>query len=364
MGLLRTRLAVGGVSTILVLVLGEVAARVLVATRMDPEKVRILLEDTDVKGRYRAHPRLPYVPDPGFPSHNALGFRGAEIERDKAPGRLRVACLGASTTYGHQLAWREAWPAELERLLVERGYDVEVVNAGVPGWVSLETLVGLEERVLPLAPDLVVVYQGRNELFPQSYRNYEPDYSHYRDPAWNFSSTNTLHKAVFRVSHLALLLCTHRGQRFGWEERLENPVYGCVVKSNAPEVEEIGPFLEDPSRTGAYRHNVEELVRISRAAGARVLLTTFAFRVDDFATGNLPEDPRSYPALDAQVRENNDVVRAIGEERGVSVAETAALAEEPALFRDDCHVTPEGHTRRARIVLERILADGLLPAPD
>lgn len=346
---------------VLVAAAGEVVARVHVARSMDPELLRVYTHLTDVKGRYRSHPRLPYVPTPGYPSHESHGFRGREVEVPKPSGRLRVACLGASTTYGHDLPWTDAWPARLEELLRAEGLDVDVVNAGVPGWVSRETLIGLRERVLPVQPDLVVVYQGRNELFPQSYRGYRPDYLHYRDPRWDFAATNRLHKQVFAVSRLALLLCTWRGQRFGWEQRLENPVYGCNLKENVPTPEEIVRFLADPARTEGYRANVRELVEVARGAGVGVLLCTMAFRSELFATGNLPEDPSTYPSLAAQVEENNAVVRAAAAELGVAVAETARMALEREWFRDDCHMTPAGHRRRAELVLEAIRTAGLLP---
>ncbi len=356
---IAARLGIGCVSGLFLLGLAEVAARVLVR-RMDAEKLRIYTEHTDVKGRYRSHPRLPYVPTPGYPSHNSLGFRGPEVELEKPPGRLRIACLGASTTYGHELAWNDAWPAQLERLLRAEGVDAEVINGGVPGWISLEMRVSLEVSVLPLRPDVVVVYEGRNELFPQSFRDYRSDYSHYRDPHWDFAGTNYVHKEVFRWSRLALLLCTHAGQRFGWEERLENPIYGCNVKANVPTPEEIVRHLADPERTEGYRDNLEQIVALSRAGGARVLLCTMAFRAEKFASGNLPEDPSAYPALGLQVEENNGVVRDMGRRLGVPVAETASLAAHEEWFRDDCHTTPEAQARQAEIVLERLIAEDML----
>jgi lysophospholipase L1-like esterase len=301
------------------------------------------------------------VPRPGYPSHDSRGFRNPELAEPKREGSLRIACLGASTTYGHELLAEEAWPAQLERLLRADGLDVEVVNAGVPGWVSRETVISLEERVLAVEPDVVVVYQGRNELFPQAYNGYRDDYAHFRDPDWDFARTNRAHKAVFRLSRLALVLCTWRGDRFGWEGYLENPVYGCNVKANVPTPAETVANLLDPARTGGYRANVERLVASARAAGAEVLLCTMAFRAERFATGMLHEDPSIHPALAAQVDENNEVVREIARRLGVPLAETAAMAGDEGWFRDDCHMTAAGHARRAEIVRGRLLEEGLVP---
>jgi lysophospholipase L1-like esterase len=343
------------------LAVGELAARVLVSRAMDPEELRIRTHDTDVKGRYRSHPRLPYVPLPGYPSHDSHGFRNPELAPVKSPDVVRIACLGGSTTYGHQLEASQAWPARLAQLLVDEGKRVEVINAGVPGWVSHETLISFEERVLPLEPDIVVVYQGRNELFPQAFNGYRPDYLHFRDPAWDFAHTNSAHKAVFRRSYLAMLVCTHDGQRFFWESRLENPIYGCNLKANVPTPDEVVRNLADPARTEAYRDNVTRLVESARDAGAEVVLCTMAFRAERFASGMLPEDPSTHDALAAQVEENNAVVREVATRLEVSIAETGAMAEQPDWFRDDCHMTPAGHTRRAEIVRSALRAEGLVP---
>src|SRR5690242_15286616 len=64
--------------------------------------------------RFQAHRQLGYALVPGYESglnrHNRLGFRGAELEVHKRPGRVRIACCGGSTTYGEGLAdWRLAF---------------------------------------------------------------------------------------------------------------------------------------------------------------------------------------------------------------------------------------------------------------
>ena len=67
--------------------------------------------------------------------------------------------------------------AQLEKLLKEDyGYqNVQVINAGVPGYNSWEILVNLEFRVLDLDPDLVIIYEGTNDVHarlvePSAYR--------------------------------------------------------------------------------------------------------------------------------------------------------------------------------------------------
>jgi len=87
---------------------------------------------------------------------NAEGCRGPELEPRRA-GRRRIVLLGASTTFGLGLAAdAETIPAQLQSLLA----DSEVVNAGVPGFLSGQILCQLVTHILGLAPDVVVFLDG------------------------------------------------------------------------------------------------------------------------------------------------------------------------------------------------------------
>jgi acyl-CoA thioesterase-1 len=50
-----------------------------------------------------------------------------------APAAAQVVALGASNTEGRGVAGSAAWPAQLERMLRAKGYNVQVKNAGVSG---------------------------------------------------------------------------------------------------------------------------------------------------------------------------------------------------------------------------------------
>ena len=41
---------------------------------------------------------------------------------------------------------------------------MEVINGGVGGYSSYQTLMNIQFRVLPLNPDLIVIYQGYNDI--------------------------------------------------------------------------------------------------------------------------------------------------------------------------------------------------------
>ena len=135
---------------------------------------------------YRPHPQLIVAGRPdavleaaGHVVHfNARGQRVTNVRDVPVPkpaGTYRIVCEGGSTTFD-LLAPDDAatWPARLGTLL---GPRADVVNAGFPGWTSLESLVSLEIRDLDLTPDLVVVFSGVNDLQPAGHVPFAPDYT-------------------------------------------------------------------------------------------------------------------------------------------------------------------------------------------
>lgn len=98
---------------------------------------------------------------------NSLGFRGPEIELPKPPGRIRIAFLGASTTYcaevsGNAATWPQGVVDRLNAAFPQARFDY--VNAAAPGYTVLTSLRNFERRVKPLEPDIVVVYHATNDL--------------------------------------------------------------------------------------------------------------------------------------------------------------------------------------------------------
>lgn len=93
------------------------------------------------------------------------GFRPVRIVESKPAGTLRVIVLGESTAYGLYVGGDAAFAARLADGLRERagGRAVEVVNLGCAGFAS-DRVAALLPRVLELAPDLVVVVAGHNEM--------------------------------------------------------------------------------------------------------------------------------------------------------------------------------------------------------
>lgn len=125
-----------------------------------------------------------YVPDPGTgltllrPSvefggaqqsiqSNSYGLRSPEIVLEKPKATLRIAVLGASTVFGAYAANNEGtFPARLEQTLrtAHPGLQVEVINAGLPGFGLDEQAQLFDRLIARFSPDITIVYPGFNDF--------------------------------------------------------------------------------------------------------------------------------------------------------------------------------------------------------
>jgi len=76
---------------------------------------------------------------------------------------IQLVAFGDSNTAGFRLLAKNTYPAQLERALREKGYDVRVKNSGVSGDTSA---MGLRrfDKAIPPDTNAAIVYFGRNDL--------------------------------------------------------------------------------------------------------------------------------------------------------------------------------------------------------
>jgi lysophospholipase L1-like esterase len=96
---------------------------------------------------------------------NALGLRDEPLA-PKAPGELRVLCLGDSFTFGQGVRFEDTWPELLERCLerAHAGRPIRAVNAGVGGYDTRQELIWVLAEGRTLEADAVVIGFFWNDL--------------------------------------------------------------------------------------------------------------------------------------------------------------------------------------------------------
>ena len=88
-----------------------------------------------------------------------LLFSAATADADT----IRIVAFGDSNTAGFGVSEPNKYPSQLGRALHARGYDVEVINAGVSGDTTGGALRRLESA-MPEDTDIAIVFLGRNDV--------------------------------------------------------------------------------------------------------------------------------------------------------------------------------------------------------
>jgi lysophospholipase L1-like esterase len=292
----------------------------------------------------RPHPYTLYELNPAWRSddggsmHNSLGFRGPEISTLKPEGRLRIVCMGESSTYCTGLDDVSTYPYRLGEHLkrLKPGVDLEVINAGVAGYTSIENILRLLFNIVPLSPDLIVYYYTHNDVHPRWYEGLSRDYREY-SCSW-FEPPS--------------------GGLSGWQKKrhkLATAYVGNIVRRRDKRLRSARHIAGN--RPDAFRANLSALALLAKAAGASVVFVNPNYRPPD--SGD--------PAADA-VWEHRRVVEDIGERVGASIIDLNGRLDYSAVgnrslndnYRDAVHFTGKGADAAARIIAEQIVARDLL----
>lgn len=311
------------------------------------------------------HPYMGYAPAAslvrGEDRTNALGFRGDEIVQPKPDTEFRIVCLGGSTTFTTcEKDYTLSYPAQLEGFLRQNGNDaVRVVNAGVAGFASWETLVNFEFRVLDLEPDLVIVYHSVNDILPRLVwppEAYRGDNTGYRASPTNLISPGFLeHSTVLRI----LLV---RSGKVRSHARLDRSFFARAntfrgLRPHEGEQIEATRML-DENPPVYFKRNLENLAVMARHHDIVPLLVSFAHST------RFEHDPRPEHRefFERAYVEMNDAVLAAATDSGAEYMDLARdFPEDLELWCDGVHLNAEGALLKAQRIGAFLLERGLVP---
>lgn len=251
---------------------------------------------------------------------NSLGLRGGEqVPREDA---LRVLLLGDSLLFGLELQDEEAPGARLEETLARQSSQpVQVFNAAVPGYSTVQARCQLEELLPVLRPQVVVMsFLLSNDSTPSPMAD-----ERRVPPRW--------------LVPLRLALWSTNLGRLGLRRSM--PLATDPVSEPFPHVDQAGQLPDLPMRVSeeAFQRNLEDIVRSSRRSGVRQVLF---LRVP----WNAFEPREEY----AQLRIFRSVARVMGADM-VDLGRTWGRSEGVRNFQEDRgHLNAHG----ARVVAEAL----------
>ncbi len=299
---------------------------------------------------------------------NSKGYRGPEFSFEKPEGTIRIMVYGGSAVFDILMSMDDHWPYKAQGLLHERGFTkVEVINAGIPGHASFDSVGRLFSEGHYYAPDFVAMDNAWNDLKYFLYKGppiplVEP-YHRSRDPRLDY------HNAVDRFLGERLSSYLFVRQKFYIDKLNIGPEGGLGDFEKEPDVQN--------SALRQYKLNFMAFADIARDAGAEPVLIIQPRLV---SADNREEDKEKiryeYPGMDhRQLVEafsmTDEIISEVAREKEAFLIDsTSRLTGKPEYFEDHVHFSKKGSDKMAEIFageMEKILLEksraSSLPAP-
>jgi len=242
---------------------------------------------------------------------NSLGYRDREFTVKKPAGTVRIACIGGSTTV-QGVRNEETYPALLEKLLRGRfGDRVQVLNLGISGICSDFWLKqpGKLDELLRFEPDIVVQYEGFNDIYHQLFPAYEAQHP---VRAWLY------HSYLFE-------LC------FPIEPRDMEGLFGAAIQN----ISKMHAIL--------LAHGILHVVgTFARPDASRASAEQRAYFDFNMLYWRQNPAPRWYDRYARLLDRYNQKLAETARGEGWILAPVAQRETDPTKFVDLCHMTPPG----------------------
>lgn len=268
-------------------------------------------------------------------STNRYGLRGPEISMRKPPGTTRIAILGGSSVFGYLVSDSETAARRLEQHLRVAGAEVEVLNAGVPGYNLFQTTHRFRNLISRFEVDLVVLYLGWNDL-------------------------------TYVVSDTPAAPRFQRGEPYpSWQRWLSaSTLYGLFAfRLLSPDAVFVPPAATraEPTTAGAeqFRKNLAALIRDIRESGAVPVICSQVTAARSAA----PDPVRAYLGATAAQQEQNAALgrwlhrtlRDVAEAEDLQFIDAAErLTTTAEVLGDAVHLTDAGEAALANLLQEEL----------
>lgn len=357
--------------------IGEIAVRLLSPTGyVTPDTMREnSLEYQPAVFARSIYPQRVQYAEGGRVRINNLGYRGKDFSIDKSKDVIRIVCIGGSQVLDGAQKEGHDWSALLERDLRTSGHKVEVINAGVAGNASCDSLGRFFSEIWMLQPDYVIVCHAWNDL--KYFKNIKPDNSILRTiqpPRFIRLNNQQLiwNPYIYYSGALDRFMC--HSQLY---VRLRNRYWSLKLGKIGFEGLLTGKLKDGAKKDGTentvqkrswnnkwaiqqYKLNMELIAEATKNIGAIPILLTQPRLVT--ATTSPAQRKRimygyiglSHNELVDAFKQCDDALMDISKKENVMLIDTAAMTGNPALFRDHVHLTAEGSERLASLITSKL----------
>lgn len=283
---------------------------------------------------------------------NEKGYRGRNFTVKKPKGIIRIIFYGGSSVFDLAMPEGKDWPRRVENILEATGFpEVEVINAGIPGYTSTDSFGSLFAEGHIFDPDYVVLYNAWNDIkyfrMNESLLRHSRPYDESEDTRVNYRGP--VDRFLCEHSQLYVRL---RHRYIKWLYNI-GPEGSMRREKRFSEIGKLGPKQ--------YEVNINMFVDMARNIGAEPILMTQA----RLATRNNTPDQKerisyeyqllTHQALCAAFKKTDEIIRHIAKAKNVFLIDASKyLTGKDELFRDHTHFTDKGSEELANLTARHI----------
>ena len=337
---------------VIILMVGELAVRLIFDHVPSPEEVRqaSLEYEPSIFSRHVLAQKEKVANGVSGQKYyiNELGYRGLPFKPDKPQGTIRIMMYGGSQVFDSAAPLGEDWPHRVGLFLRRVGFtQVEVINAGIPGQASFDSVGRLFAEGHLFRPDYVLLVNAWNDIKffreKESLLRLVKPYNDRDDP--RISYQGWVDSFLGRRSQIYLRL------RRAWYRRKLNLGNEGINKSGPLKTE----ITEEALRQ--YKLNWETFVDMARNIGAEPVLITQPRLVTDSNTAEqrtriMYGGPGlTHQALVRAFNRTDEIIREVAAEKGaILIDASAAMTGQDTYFWDHIHFLKPGSVEMSRIV--------------
>lgn len=292
--------------------------------------------------------------------HTQNGFRKTGLPPVVTQNRFVIATIGGSTTYGVALPVDDTYPAQLQKILHQRGYThIEVLNAGVPQYATTDNLVHLALRVLDTKPDLIITYEGINDVVTRLVDPAQYDGLNRMRGIWQPTQLVTSPSVLVRFMSVNLRLTPPTSNldsilaNVSRVQRCVDAVFCANLGLSPQEVLDANPPVY-------FERNLHSMVTLATANGINVLLSSWAYYPEKLGEYVY----MTYPHMQSGVAQHNAITQELAQAMGVPFYDLYAnMPYGEQYWLDGFHMSALGTYEQALRYADFLIEAALIPAP-
>jgi len=283
---------------------------------------------------------------------NSKGHRGHDFSRKKGDGILRVIVYGGSSVFDIFVPEKKDWPHRIEQFLKEKGVtNIEVINAGIPGHATFDSMGRLFSEGHIFEPDYVILYNAWNDI---KYFSSKTSLLRHRKPSKIPKDPRTHYQGRGDqiLSNVSQLYVRLRQRYIKWKYRIGDE---GAIPAGAYTREIREPNLKQ------YKLNIEMFVDLARNIHAVPVLVTQARLVAADNTDDEKEgigyhyQRMKHPTIVHAFEKTDEILKNVSNSKHVPLVDASnKLSGKAEYFTDAVHLTDKGSYQLALIVAETL----------